>query len=213
MNYYRDFEYIDIRSDSYDEDTIVIEDSIENGSTGSEESNESPFVFEDEYSLSTEDEYEFERIFRQESLYFYEEKIDGNYYLGLCGRISSLDDYYIIASTVSLPSFLYNPYYTILRYLRLHSCLRSTSNKIDIIQLKILEHEDGTYSAIPKTFWLRIVQRRWKQIYKERMNILEKRKSITSIRYREIRGKYPVGLNVLPDLYSMRLLRTSMKGQ
>ena len=91
----------------------------------------------------------------------------------------------------------------------MHSLLRYVSKNVDIIQLKILD--DGTYSAVIKTFWLKIIQRRWKQVYKERMNVINKRKSVASVRYCQVRGRYPNGINILPDLYSMQLLRTSVK--
>ena len=167
------------------------------------------FTEDDDYSLNTEDDFEFERIFRQESIHFYEERENGRYYIGLCSLISLDCTQYIIANTVSAPTFLHNTYITIIRYLWHHSIIRVRRPKVEIIQLIILN--DGTYSAIIKTFWIKIIQRRWKQIYKERQEKINRRKSIASLKYREIRGKYPIGLNILPSINSMSLLRTTIQ--
>ena len=67
-----------------------------------------------------------------------------------------------------------------------------------ILQLHI--SEDGTYNVIIKTFWLRIVQRTWKRIYRERQEIWKKRRNIIALRQREITGKFPIGLRVMPNL-------------
>ena len=49
----------------------------------------------------------------------------------------------------------------------------------------------GHCVAILKTFWLRLVQRKWKNIIKERNNIIKKRCNLNSLRHREITGKWP----------------------
>ena len=57
--------------------------------------------------------------------------------------------------------------------------------------------------CVLKTYWLRLIQRTWKRIYREKQAALEKRKQVSSLQYREIFGKWPPGLNVLPSLYGM----------
>jgi hypothetical protein len=47
----------------------------------------------------------------------------------------------------------------------------------------------GEFVAIIKTFWIRLIQRTWKKIYKQKKEITEKRKTLQSIRSREIKGK------------------------
>lgn len=58
----------------------------------------------------------------------------------------------------------------------------------------------GECIAILKTFWLRIVQRTWKKIYKQRLHIIQLRKTPASLFYREVHGKWPPMCNRLPGL-------------
>ncbi len=57
--------------------------------------------------------------------------------------------------------------------------------------------------AILKTFWIRLIQRKWKNILSERRKILEKRSNIISIIYREIYGNWPNGCLHYPRLTGM----------
>jgi hypothetical protein len=40
--------------------------------------------------------------------------------------------------------------------------------------------------AILKTFWIRLIQRTWKKVYKERQNIINKKMQLSAIRNREL---------------------------
>jgi len=181
-----------------DTSTIIIEDVSEddNNTTSSYNSNgENLWVGNDDY-IDNNDTYD--EIFWQESRHHYEDKIDKQYYLGLCAIISN-NDYYTIANTVSVDTFLRNDYIDIIGYLHIYSIFyisRSDQIKLNIIQLHITE--DGTYTAIIKTSWIKIFQRLWKKRYQKRKEIFQKRKQLSAIRYREIYGRYPIGLNVLP---------------
>jgi hypothetical protein len=64
------------------------------------------------------------------------------------------------------------------------------------MKLNILQ--DGTYSVIKKTYWLRLVQRHWKKIMKMKKDIYNKRMSVISQYSLQIRGRYPYGLNTMP---------------
>lgn len=57
--------------------------------------------------------------------------------------------------------------------------------------------------AILKTFWIRLIQRRWKNILSERKRVMEKRNNIISIVYREIYGAWPNGCLRYPRLRGM----------
>ena len=54
--------------------------------------------------------------------------------------------------------------------------------------------------GIRKTFWIRLIQRRWKKLYKERLDIIKKRKAFESLRYRQINGQWPNKLKHLPSI-------------
>jgi hypothetical protein len=68
--------------------------------------------------------------------------------------------------------------------------------KLDIIYKEELSGNE-TVGYI-KTFWIKLIQRRWKKIYKERQDILKQRMLPKSIREREITGKWPKGLRIWP---------------
>jgi|TARA_B110000259_G_scaffold185174_1_gene233667 hypothetical protein len=82
-----------------------------------------------------------------------------------------------------------------------HPVIRNYKNIIDngnYIKLDIVKVEyfgDVEMVAIIKTFWLRLIQRRWKRIYKERNNIINNRKNIITLRAREMIGKWSKGLH------------------
>jgi hypothetical protein len=75
---------------------------------------------------------------------------------------------------------------------------RPYSPKIDIIYMDYLPGHEAV--AYIKTFWLRLVQRRWKKLYKERQDIIKKRCQIQSLNYRQTHGNWPHGLNNLPNI-------------
>ena len=54
------------------------------------------------------------------------------------------------------------------------------------------EYED-TGSIIIKTFWLKLIQRTWKKIYKKRIEWIKKNYSIQGLHYREINGRNKYG--------------------
>jgi len=57
--------------------------------------------------------------------------------------------------------------------------------------------------CVLKTFWIRLVQRTWKRIYKERKEIFQRRRIISSLKHRELTGRWPHGLHVMPSVYGM----------
>lgn len=57
--------------------------------------------------------------------------------------------------------------------------------------------------AIIKTIWIKIIQRKWKKVYAERNRIIKTRMQYSSLKTREITGKWPQSCNYLPTLYGM----------
>jgi hypothetical protein len=57
--------------------------------------------------------------------------------------------------------------------------------------------------AILKTFWIKIIQRKWKKICKEREKIIKLRSKMGSLRYREVNGDWPEYCNTYPSLKGM----------
>ena len=61
----------------------------------------------------------------------------------------------------------------------------------------------GHCISIIKTHWLRLIQRSWKKIFKQRKNIIERRSTPSSLKYREIYGKWPNNCVIYPSLHGM----------
>ena len=57
--------------------------------------------------------------------------------------------------------------------------------------------------AILKTFWLRIIQRKWKKIYKDRQQIIIQRTHPDALYFRCVYGKWPNNCNYLPGFKGM----------
>jgi len=178
--------------DDDNNDSIIIEDTDDETDTTDETLVSSDE--DDEYSIDTE---ECETILNDDYQHNFAEKQDKHYYLGSCWK---QDDKWTMTNSVSARVFYRHSFLDIIHYLWLFSLVRMSSPHIHILQLRI--SQDGTYNVIIKTFWLRIVQRTWKRIYRERQEIWQKRRNIMALRQREITGKFPVGLRVLPKFSS-----------
>jgi hypothetical protein len=138
------------------------------------------------------------QIVDEEEPFWDTEKSHGNYYIGIAKVIRRE---VLMSNSMSLPTFYKYDISTLTDYLRLHSDFPyNTTPRIHLIQLCI---ENGFYKAVIKTFWLRIIQRTWKRIYKEKMRVVIARGIPTTQHYFATHGKYPCGLNRLPGLAGM----------
>ena len=92
---------------------------------------------------------------------------------------------------------------------RQHSVFRNYKNiisrqnyiKPEIAECIYLENQECV--AILKTFWIKIIQRSWKNILKNRQTIIKKRCHPNSLRHREITGKWPNECLNYPGLRGM----------
>jgi hypothetical protein len=98
-----------------------------------------------------------------------------------------------------VPRFASSEHKTIRNYM--HIIQHPSYIQPQIAYCYLLENNDCV--CVIKTYWLRLIQRTWKKIYKQRMDISQRRKSISSLKHREITGKWPDDLRVLPSIYGM----------
>jgi hypothetical protein len=90
-----------------------------------------------------------------------------------------------------------------------HSTIRNYKNIIarpDYIRPEIAECivlPSQHTVAIIKTIWIKIIQRKWKKVYAERKRIIKMRMNYSSLKTREITGKWPQSCNYLPTLYGI----------
>ena len=114
-------------------------------------------------------------------------------------------------SSTSLELFTndYNDYYHQVPPNVKHNIIRNYQNIIarpDYIRPEIAECivlPSHHTVAIIKTVWIKIIQRKWKTVYAERKRIINARMLYSSLKTREITGKWPISCNYLPTLYRM----------
>jgi hypothetical protein len=67
---------------------------------------------------------------------------------------------------------------------------------VDILQLQVLP--DDTYLAVVKTFWIKIIQRSWKKIYKQRQQYIYNRMCLGTFYH------YAIGKKTGPSFPGLR---------
>jgi hypothetical protein len=79
----------------------------------------------------------------------------------------------------------------------------SQSNYIQPHIGEVIYLGSGECVAIIKTVWLKLIQRCWRRVYKEKKRVIKRWKQIDSLRYREVHGKWPNDCNYLPSINGM----------
>ena len=151
---------------------------------------------------------ELDEIHHMDYQHLYSEKQNGKYYIGLCAEILQNDylhlpteSIYLMVNSISASTYFKLSYRSCLRYLYYYGMTAMHKPEINILQLHIMN--DGTYSVVIKTFWLKIIQRKWKKIFKLRKEMLSNRLQLSSMHHREIHGNWPISLRVLPGLVGL----------
>ena len=132
---------------------------------------------------------DIEHILGEENEFIDSNKENGKYYIGLCKHFHS-QNCFIMAIAMTPKMFLKTDYETALEYLYSYSIMQIHQPTVDIMKLEILN--DNTYVVIKKTYWIRLIQRTWKRVIKEReMNI--RKRFLSSFWDIQITGKYKQG--------------------
>jgi len=106
-----------------------------------------------------------------------DEQHNGTYHLGI-GFICPQQKL-LMENTISLPTFYKNSGKKITKYLVKYSTSYVNWPRLEIMKMDFqYEGKSLYYSCIFKTFYLRLVQRRWKKIFKERQAIFANTKTI-----------------------------------
>lgn len=142
---------------------------------------------------------EYESNFRdydEDPDYYYNHN---SYYIG----IYSLDKEFnnlLLASTITSNTFLKYKYEECVIYLNSFSIFEQKSvNKLEIMQLNISTDDPCLYNIVLKTFWLRLIQRNWKRILRERKEILKPKNLFNYLNKRQLGIKFAP----IPSLYGM----------
>jgi hypothetical protein len=153
----------------------------------------------DEDLIDNDNIFHFYEICELEEHFMDSEKREGQYVIGLTGGIINNTFVDTFASGVTPDTFFIFSYVSILYYLVYSSIFYiSGPKKIDIIQIHI--NSEHIYVSIVKTYWLRLIQRHWKRVFRERSVIIKLRGLPRNIFHFQYKGSYPTGLEFLPGL-------------
>ena len=94
----------------------------------------------------------------------YTECIHGKYYVG-CYVYDVLTNILLLVLKIKPSTFLAYERSVLLKYFYYYSWTRQKPN-LEIVQVNILE--DGTYSCVLKIRYLRMIQKKWREIYRKR---------------------------------------------
>lgn len=164
-------------------------------------------ILETEYGFTINDEYMYFMDILTYDEISYQEKMEVNNDFKekmVIGIYAQYRNDTLFAYSVSANSFFKYSYKDIFNYLLLSSFFRIKRKFRNIELLKLIYvNENEPLTVIRKTYWLRIIQRHWKRIFEERRWILDGRRSFYSLKYFELTGKYPIGLNYVPSIHGM----------
>lgn len=145
-----------------------------------------------------------DEIYEEDQEHADSEKENGMRYIGVY-KYFPKPQIALMANSISAQTFFRHSIRDVYNYLIYYSPIMlfncSMTAKIEIMQLAILP--DQTYAVVLKTHWLRLVQRRWKKVYREKMATIRARAALASRRHLEMNGRYPYGLNRMPGLGGM----------
>ena len=181
-------EYMENQSETSDTETVITGYSYESSD-------------EDIYNMRESDIYydeTIDEIYELEYDFMNEEKEDGKYYIGLFLLENRYRDFLLMSAVRPTTFYKYSHYY-ILNYLFEFSLFLIGNPVINILKLVKIEERN---CVVIKTFWLKIVQRKWKKVFAEKKKIIQQIKNPQWIRHFQIHGWFPHG-NYMPGLRGM----------
>lgn len=187
------------RSGSESDNTVIIDLT-----DSSPENTDNEFIDTEEDDHDDDDDpgIEYDSIHNEDSFHFYSEKEHGKYYIGLCHKYTSPNfTQWLLSTSVSAQSFYRHTYDKINNYLYYYGLVRVPRHQIQIMQVHRVPYD--TCAVIIKTYWLRLVQRHWKRTWAQRKSVILRRMSPHNQLYRQIHGKYPRDISMLPTIKGM----------
>jgi hypothetical protein len=115
--------------------------------------------------------------------------------------------FYILKKRCEFYNKCYEVYYNNVKhnYIRNYNNIIKNSNymKPEIGEKHYLSGDECV--CVLKTFWLKIIQRAWKKLYKKRKQIFKLRCRPDSVLYRQLTGKFPDNCSYMPSIRGMLL--------
>jgi hypothetical protein len=143
-------------------------------------------------------------IYREDTVHVEAHRTHHKYYIGICKLVNL--DYYLMVNSISNNFFFKYSYELCLQYLKMYSIVHVPNSIIEIMKLEIKNdcyNVDDVYTIVKKTYWIRLIQRHWKKVMKQRKEMYLRRGSISSLKHFETSGRYPANLNSMPGLAGM----------
>lgn len=144
----------------------------------------------DTESIDSEDSFyedDSDNIFDTEQLYEVEqtsEELNGKYFIGSYKNLAE-ENILLFTIRIHRNTFFQFKSEQISKYFFWYSGVPMQKNPpVEILQLQVLP--DQTYIAVVKTFYLRIIQRAWKKVFKQRQEYIYQRKCLGTIRNYEV---------------------------
>lgn len=124
---------------------------------------------------------------------------ENNYYNRIHNAIYYLKRKYLYLTE----SDMFNP------ILYTHPTIRNYYNIVS--NPNYIKPEIGQYIILPtheavavlKTFWIRIIQRKWKKVFQQQQQIIEERCKLPSLQFRQTTGHWPTHCKTFPTLKGM----------
>lgn len=182
-------EMVDYNEMIDDNETIIIDDesiSTIDTETESFDGSELEFAAFDDI---------WDAIFEYEERSFDDALINGKYIIGMPGYERNTNEW-LYLSGISTKGFYKFNLEDVLKYL--HEYSLSYVHKPNIHIMKLYTKNDGTCNVVLKTFWLKIIQRKWKKVYKERQKYIRKMRNPMNLFARELGVHFHC-----PSLYGM----------
>ena len=169
------------------------------------ESSEDEYLSDSSYDSDEADI--IDNIYEEDEEYWAEPIETDGYVLGLSTKYYHNNDYdYILLNKVSATTFFKYLYEDVLSFLRFYSIIRPSRVSVDIIKLQFIKdsNEQVTYQCVLKTHYIRLIQRKWKNIMKQRKELQKKRVRPQYLLERSIFGKWKSEeVSIVPSLYGM----------
>lgn len=155
----------------------------------------------DIYDAQVYDTDVFEEIADYEDCLPYTECVDNEYCIG---TYSNIDNELILTMRIHLKTFYKYSQEVLVPYMYYSTEIPMHEQRISVrthvLQVVILE--DDTFTVLVKTFWIRIIQRTWKRIFKQRSLYVLCLKKMAST-YSPLRDRLKQNLGQYPGLRGM----------
>jgi hypothetical protein len=136
------------------------------------------------------------------------EYCDNQYYFGLSTPLDlstqepmSYNNHLLFASAITINTFYQFPFDDVQTYLNNYRVIGPQNRMLvpEIMKMKFVDSEYNSpiYTVTNKTFWLRLIQRTWKKIYRKRNEFIRKN-TVNMLRNREMGQRF-----ILPNIQGM----------